>query len=372
MAANPTIETMPGPEAIDRASPLPYYSQLEQILRERIERGELGPGEQLPSEYELVEHYSISRTTARQAITQLCHVGVVERIRGKGTFVVEPPEAARARLGRIGFLECGVISSSAYYALIAKGIESVTGEQANHLVVATTTPQTPRDPLPPMVTDRVVDGVILTGVMRPAFLKALARTGLPHVIIGSMHPDGAAPVAMWDSTGACRHAVEWLAGSGHRRIAMLNGETNLLIHCQYRAGFRQAVEMLGLDADAVQYVEAEGSTKQDGIDTMTRILADGPPPTALICGNDYLAWGAMDAAAAHGLRVPEDIAIMGIGDVDFASLLSPPLTTIRIPLFELGRRAARMLFELLDRGRLEEPAQVIPFDLAVRASTGNS
>ncbi len=353
---------------IDRGSALPYYCQLEQILRRLISSGELHPGAQLPSEFELVARYGISRTTARQAITQLCHEGLAERIKGKGTFVTA--SSPRERKRQIGFLQYTASSSPAYYALMMKGVEEIATDAESHLVCATGGPFTPRTPLPAMIGEAVVDGVVLTGVIRPALLKALARTGIPHVVIGSIEADGTTPLVTWDGEMAIRRAVELLTSLGHRRIALLNGSPGIQIHGKYRDGYKaicadgQTAQLLPL------YAEAQGSSKADGFDEMARILASEPErPTAVICGNDYLAWGAMEAAREFNLAVPHDISIMGIGDIELSALLSPALTTVRIPLLELGREAARFLFDIMDGGHPTQSVRNIPFDITVRDST---
>jgi len=170
-----------------------------------------------------------------------------------------------------------------------------------------------------------------------------------------------------DNTGAAHAATTFLIERGHRRIAMLAGRSGPQ---QARVrGYRQAMADHGLPvSDGL--VMGSGFTEDDGYRDMQAILAHDPRPTAVFAANDLIAMGALIALRHAGLRVPEDIAIIGFDDIPAARLVHPPLTTVSQFPEQLGRRAAEMLFERLEGtvtggGRCE----LMPHEIVVREST---
>lgn len=170
-----------------------------------------------------------------------------------------------------------------------------------------------------------------------------------------------------DNTGAAHAATTFLIERGHRRIAMLAGRSGPQ---QARVrGYRQAMADHGLPVND-GLVMGSGFTEDDGYRDMQAILAHDPRPTAVFAANDLIAMGALIALRHAGLRVPEDIAIIGFDDIPAARLVHPPLTTVSQFPEQLGRRAAEMLFERLEGtvtggGRCE----LMPHEIVVREST---
>lgn len=131
--------------------------------------------------------------------------------------------------------------------------------------------------------------------------------------------------------------VQHLAAKGRQRIALLNGDMRYLYSQQREQGYRQALAELGLDYCRVEYVE--GLDYAAGAKAMSDLLADGPRPDAVFAISDVIAGGAMSALHQQGLRIPEDIAVMGFDGVPFGSITTPPLTTIVQPMHQFGVRS---------------------------------
>jgi LacI family transcriptional regulator len=163
-------------------------------------------------------------------------------------------------------------------------------------------------------------------------------------------------------------ATEHLIGLGHRRVGMIGGPADMLCTQARVDGYRTALDRAGIEAgkDLVRY----GDFHHQGGFARTRELLELPdPPTAIFAGSDEQAMGAYQAARLAGLRIPDDLSVVGFDDLPTCEWLSPPLTTVRQPLEEMGRVAARTLLQLLDGRPPLTPRVELATDLRVRAST---
>jgi LacI family transcriptional regulator len=134
---------------------------------------------------------------------------------------------------------------------------------------------------------------------------------------------------------------------GHRRIGMISALATGNDRARDRIeGVRAALHDHGLDPTTLRLIETPYSIA-NGAEAMAQLLAAPTPPTAVICGNDVLAVGALQMARKQGLRVPEDVSITGFDDIELATVVDPPLTTVHVPHREMGREAARMLVSML-------------------------
>ncbi|MGC9666349.1 LacI family DNA-binding transcriptional regulator [Planosporangium sp. 12N6] len=219
--------------------------------------------------------------------------------------------------------------------------------------------------------DKRVDALILACVPRTAADDAvLDRLGMPVVVIGGRRP-GWGSVCI-DDVAAARTATEHLVALGHRRIAHLAGdpydEFASTVHIDRRTGYRQALAAAGLACDEALEVEVE-FTVDGGAGGMAELLRRGDPPTAVFAACDEIAMGAMRTLRERGLRVPEDVSVIGIDDHDLSAVLG--LTTVAQPAAAEGRLAASMLLESLTGGANVRPLDVVvPTRLVRRETTG--
>ncbi len=171
-----------------------------------------------------------------------------------------------------------------------------------------------------------------------------------------------------DSADGGFQAVNYLAKLGHERIAFLNGPANSKYSIERLAGYRKALAKNRLPLRKEWIYEFDAS-QEGGYEGMGKFLAASEVPTATLVINDYSAMGALRAAKEMGYRVPEDVSIIGYGDVPLASMTQPPLTTIRSPYQDMGHEAAHMLIKLIHGKRLSQKHLVLPVELIVRKST---
>jgi DNA-binding LacI/PurR family transcriptional regulator len=235
------------------------------------------------------------------------------------------------------------------------------------------------------VLDAAVDGFVVYSVAEDdARLQAALERRLPTVIVDQPRRAGVAFIEVADRAGA-RAAAEHLLALGHRRFGVVafplsedgyEGPANLErqaaatfpISRARLDGYADAIRAAGLHWGDVPVEEMALNTVTSGEAATARLLDRTPRPTALLTFSDLLAIGALHAAAARGLRVPEDCSITGFDNISAAATAQPPLTTVRQPLLEKGHIAGRLI---LDGWPEDDPPHILlPTELVIRASTG--
>jgi len=220
-----------------------------------------------------------------------------------------------------------------------------------------------------MVASSRIDGVVLARVLaddpRIAFLKEAHH---PFVAFGRSNANDYPYIDVDGATGVY-HLVGHLIERGHRRIAMILSPRKLAFTTARFEGYQRALNEAGI-ALVEQYV-VESDLTQEGGRTMAQCLLDLPsPPTAIVACNDAMAIGAMQAIRACGLAVGRDVAVAGFDDIPTAAFTDPPLTTVRQPIYDIGRRALDMLICVIRQEPLDEAHVLLVPELIVRQSSG--
>ncbi|MHB8618184.1 MAG: LacI family DNA-binding transcriptional regulator [Chloroflexota bacterium] len=223
--------------------------------------------------------------------------------------------------------------------------------------------------------ERRADALIVMSIpMRDPRLFELLQAGTPFVATMRVDEPGSQldSAVSWvdsDHLGGAEMATDHLLSIGHRRLALMNGPANLMVSHLRAEGFGRALRRRGLSINDAPMLSGEFSI-ETGRALGDLLLARPDPPTAVFCGDDTLAMGLIQAAHGRGLRVPNDLSVVGFDDMAFSSYLDPPLTTVRQPAELKGRLVASTLLRMLEG---EGPAQVehhlLPVELVVRRST---
>jgi LacI family transcriptional regulator len=217
---------------------------------------------------------------------------------------------------------------------------------------------------------RQVDGVITaTARLDHGMLDEIAAAGLPIVLVNRRLEDGAMPSATVDDREGARLAVAHLASLGHTAIAHLGGPRDVSTgHARYE-GYAEAMEQAGLEVDEALVRFGRAFTESEGERLCRELLESGARTTAIVAGNDLMALGCYDVFAATGIVCPRDISVVGFNDMPFSERFSPPLSTIRIPHYEIGSRAAELLLDQLQQPDAPARQVVLSPQLVVRASS---
>ena len=185
------------------------------------------------------------------------------------------------------------------------------------------------------------------------------------VIHLSPHADGEADIGV-DNTAGIAGMVTALTDAGHRRIAFLAGPSSLYVSHQRLAGYRRGLETTGIAFDE-RLVVSTGFNREGGALGIDALLRGDVPFTAVCAANDLLALGALQRLADLGISVPDEVSVAGFDDIQTAAMATPALSTVRLPLHDIGRRAFDMAEQMLAGN---DPARVVlPFELALRDST---
>lgn len=224
-----------------------------------------------------------------------------------------------------------------------------------------------------LLHSRQVDGLILVASAgEHAYLPDLLAAGLPVVCVDRSLASLGADSVLTDNVAGAYQAVSHLIALGHRRIGIVTGLAGVTSTYQRLDGYRQALVEHGIAWDAA--LVREGNSRLDGGTTRaTDLLALPERPTALFVTNNLMTIGAMRAIEDAGLHCPEDVALIGFDDFEWASVFRPRLTTVRQPVYEIGKVAARMLIQRIERKRTGEAAEILlPPTLIVRESCGEA
>lgn len=224
--------------------------------------------------------------------------------------------------------------------------------------------------LDPLLESRV-DGAILYLSGEPGdrdvYIRRVAELGHPYVLFGEAHEDEVPSVTAANADGAYRLATH-LIEKGHRRIAFIGGRASWPMIEQRYAGYRAALHDNGIEPARELQLFRGRWEPADGEAMAEMLLALRRPPTAIMAANDVVALGVFRTARNRGLRIPEDVAVTGFNDFDFAAFLHPALTTVSLPVYEMGRAAAEIVVDQL-AGQESELSRDFPVEVIVRDSS---
>lgn len=350
------------------------YHTVRDAVRASVDGGQYVSGQQLPATKAIAEQLGVSLVTVHRALQELVAAGVLRRGQGRGTFVHEAySERSRSsegfRFGLVFHAECSL--SDSYHSRLLEGVrrgakecgadlvllqfgEDWRNECHGFLYVNPFAEQLDRSP-------RVL-------AKRPTAESSLRQP--PIVVVGANWQRPNVWCVDTDNLDLARQAVGHLMDLGHRRIGYVGGGDETSNSMDRLRGFRAAAATVGLEIDPAQVLRASGwkLDEQDNV-RVRRMLVASDRPTAIFAGGFSLGMGIYAAARQVGLRIPEDLSVVGLDDVRTASYTVPPLTAMRQPLLEMGRQASLTLLSLIKDRSIEVPARrLLTAELIPRAS----
>lgn len=249
--------------------------------------------------------------------------------------------------------------SEGFYTRIVSGIEDTAYELGYQVLLHIYRPEV--DPLNSLreLMGRDIDGLIVAndGDVTPQVIQKISKTGVPIVLIENYQSFPIHSLTA-DNFTAGRVMTEYLIKLGHRRIGGIGGPWKYSSLRDRMRGHQVALIEHGIPIDPVLQPPPVSGNPRKGYVQMQQLLALPEPPTAVFAVSDRAAFGAMDAIKDAGLRVPEDISVVGIDDVRDSAFSTPPLTTFSVPKYELGRSAVLMLHDLI-HGKATPPCRMV-------------
>lgn len=260
------------------------------------------------------------------------------------------------------------IFTDAFLPQVILGVEQAAMQQGFHVLLK---PVDPNDAggYARLITENHVDGIFLSGPRQDdTALMNLHRQNVPIMLMGQL-PDTDIPFVDIDATAGAELAVGHLVGCGHQRIGMItNAPLDYTSAQQRRAGYLKALKGAALPFDKTLIREGN-YTPASGYEAMQALLQDSPRPTAVFVASDVVAMGAILAIKEAGLRIPQDIAVVGFDDIPLAEFFDPPLTTVRLPAFGLGWAGGERLIRLIQGEGLHDASLLLESKLITRQST---
>ena len=258
-----------------------------------------------------------------------------------------------------------------YFSAILAGAAEAAYEHEVRLVLSPTMHEHAREA---SLLDHLARGItegtlIVLPEESSAELEAALSDSRPFVVIDPLLPlDTRIPCVSADHRSGADQAMAHLLALGHRRIGAITGPPGWAATEDRRDGYHDALAAAGIDDDPTLVVASDFEFAP-GIAAAAALMDVSEPPTAIFAFNDAIALGALVAADQRGIRVPEDVSIVGYDDIKYATIVSPPLTTVRQPLAEIGRTGVNLLIRLIEGERPQSVRIELPVRLVVRGST---
>ena len=294
----------------------------------------------------------------------------IERLHYEVNFNARNLKSGRSRA--IGVLISDV--TNPHFSGVVRGVEDVA-HRAGYQIILCNTDEDPEKELAylRMLRGKGVDGVLMvpTGT-RHEYLDHLGQAAFPLVFVDRVLPGIPADSVLADNVAGARDAVSHLIGLGHRRIGIIARVVRGGIPSQRLEGYRDALREHGIGEDP-DLVRDANARREEGFEQTIALLDLPQPPTAIFCAHNVTTLGALAALDARDRRIPDDVALVGFGDFEWASLMRPRLTTVVQPEVAMGERAAEFLIERIEDRRGDAPRRaVLPVHLAIRESCGAS
>ena len=259
-----------------------------------------------------------------------------------------------------------------FYTEVVKGIQSVAFSSGYTVVLCDTTDNSEEERKHiKKLSAQFVDGIILgSSYVEDDVVDLLEDLHIKYVMVNRGSENSKAPYVKSDDIDGMAAAMDYLLSSGHTKIAHLSGPLYAETAIRRLTGYRKALLEAGIPYNS-QYVVETMFDEASGYQACKQLLACDERPTAICAANDMIAIGAMNAVKEAGLSVPEDISVIGYNDIWVASKLSPPLTTVRCNMHDMGVKAFELLVDIINNKPEVEHKLILPTQLEIRESVKN-
>jgi DNA-binding LacI/PurR family transcriptional regulator len=342
---------------IDRDSPIPQYFQLQTWLIEQIEQGVFRENEKIPTEEEFVKITGLARATIRQAVQNLVNMGYLRRRRRLGTFVLEH-DKVQSKATIIGILVADI--RSGYTPELARGAGDEAAKTKHSIILCNT------DDLfikADFYADRLIEHGVSGVIFVPTassdeknlqIINKLTRNGIPVVLADRQVPGADVDCITTDNFNGGWMATNYLMDKGHRNIAILLS-TLFSTERERLHGYLKAHSDRNISINESNiFTHDERFNESFYIEPIKKILHSKKEVTAVFAGHDRIAYLIYSLAAESGLRIPQDLSVIGYDDLPFSKNQTISLTTMHQPIYEMGQESMRIILNRIQK-RTTEP-----------------
>lgn len=359
--------TLSAAVSVEIASRVPLATQISRQITRQVATGRIAVGSDLPSMTDLARQLGVNVHTVRAAYRQLAEDGIVSMARGSRTRVLGynrhlVADAADApRTFTIGVL---VPTFDLYYVEYLEALTEESELTGCLPIICRTKHYTPEvvERYMDQLFSRNVDGIIMIHFESPGDTEVVdtlvSSAGLrPFVLVDCADIGVGSRIALDHAKDAFRMTTH-LIEHGHVRIGHLGAPKDRSPSPLLRSGYEQALAAAGIAPDGDLVTHLEDFSLEAGAKAVTHVLQLENPPTAVMCVGDAPTFGVIAAARDLGVQVPEDLAVMGYGEIPLSRLASTPLSMLQIPAAELGREAVRTLRRVIEAGEPQPPVTI--------------
>ncbi|HCA78363.1 MAG TPA: hypothetical protein DEP53_01380 [Bacteroidetes bacterium] len=359
---------------IDLQNSTPLYLQIIDDIKSKIASKHLKAGDQIGSHAELVSTYGVSLITVKKALTTLIQQGILYSRVGKGTYVAQlSPDFHDEQHPTIGLVLQDI--RSPFFSRVMHSVENTAYELGYHVLLANSSGKPEReDSQIARFRTFGVKGMIIASMSHEYHasptIRKLFQEGYPFVMV-SYIADENIPFVGCDHERGGFMATEYLIKLGYQRIGYINGERGNLVGVLRQRGYAAALKLHGrkLDKRFLFHLRLKGERfdYQSGYEIGRKFAKLKVRPDAMFIYNDLSALGFEEAVLANGLRIPEDVAIIGFDDIERGAYAAVPLTTIRQPSDLIGKQAMELLLRLME-GKEAAHSRILQPQLVARGS----
>ncbi len=257
-----------------------------------------------------------------------------------------------------------------HQTLIVKGIEERASELGYHLILANTGRSRDKEmSYLALFQQNWVDGIVVVeGSLAEVDILKLGLNKYPLVLVNRLLEELTLPTLLVDHQYGAKIAINHLIDKGHQCIGLLIGSLDDLVNYQLYEGYQEALLDAGFSSKDFMLVEVQNS-HSGGYKGFLQFLKKEELPTAIFAAGDLIAVGVVEAIKMGGYLIPEEIAVVCYGDTKISQIIHPPLTSVKIPLDQLGKRAIDQLVKVIQKAEIDEPFEVVFPKLVQRKST---
>lgn len=375
------------PPLIDRDSQVPLYRQVQAWLRQEIESGAYPPGSKLPSVKTICAQFGgINHRTVRQAIDLLAKEGVLNAVPGRGAAVTSKTEKTLKIALVLPNIDDeitrqiagGVLAVFEQKLIPVEGAEAIRRERVNVVILDSRHSTQKEIENIAHLQDMPLDGAIIYPVIYSDIVRHLASLeseDFPVVLFDCTVPGLSIPSIDSDNYGGGYLITKHLLERGRKKLAWIGMPRGISSAFQRFEGFRDALADFGLPLNRKLVRNIAMTFPTDPVEPFVRQLTDelvsNPEerPDAIVCCNDMIALGCLETLRERGVKVPEDVAVVGFDDLQETRSSLPPLTTVRQPASTLGAAAARLILARIFNKKFECVLKPFPVELVIRQSS---